>query len=129
MMNAPQTIMFYDGGCPLCSREVNHYRRLDRSHRVQWVDMTQNPTLPQAFGISYQTAMERLHVLHRDGRMLSGAYAFAAIWSELPYYRVLAKIVRFPGILAALDGAYRLFARWRYRRRCEDGVCSVAPGH
>ena len=31
--------MFYDGGCPLCSREVAHYRRLDRRNNVSWVDI------------------------------------------------------------------------------------------
>lgn len=121
-MGASQTLMFYDGGCPICSREVSHYRRLDVADRIQWIDITQGQTLLAAFGISSEMAMERLYVLYRDGRLLSGAYAFAAIWSELPYYRGLAKILRIPGMLAALDRVYQIFARWRFRRR-REAIC------
>jgi len=123
-MKAPQTLMFYDGGCPLCSREVKHYKRLDRADRIQWIDINHDPSVLQSFGIAFPTAMERLHVLYRDGRLLTGAYAFAAIWSELPYYRLLAKCVRIPGLLSVLDKAYNLFARWRFQRRCQEGFCS-----
>jgi len=124
-MDIPRTIMFYDGGCPLCSREVNHYRRLDTANRIDWIDINQDQTLLWAFGIPFQTAMERLHVLYRDGRVLTGAYAFAAIWSELPYYHVLASLLRIRGALTILDKFYNRFARWRFIRRCQTGACSV----
>jgi predicted DCC family thiol-disulfide oxidoreductase YuxK len=125
-MNKMQVVMFYDGGCPLCSREVAHYKRLDRSGRVQWSDITRDFSLLEAFGVPYPKAMERLHVLSGDGRLLTGAYGFAAIWSELPYYAYLAKLLRFPGALPLLDKIYEAFARWRFRRRCRDEACGVS---
>ncbi|MEE4379832.1 MAG: DUF393 domain-containing protein [Candidatus Competibacteraceae bacterium] len=125
-MDTPKTIMFYDGGCPLCSREVAHYQRLDKAGRIEWIDISQDMTVLEAFGISFTTAMARLHVLYRDGRLLSGAYAFAAIWSELPYYRLLAVMLRLPGMLTGLDALYRLFARWRFQQRCSDNLCSTS---
>ena len=120
-MRQNTTIMFYDGGCPLCRREVEHYRRLDSQHRIEWIDITRQFDLLQAFDISYETAMRQLHVLDRDGRLLTGAYAFAALWSELPYYRILAKILRLPGLLAMADKLYGPITRLRLRRRqiCE----------
>ncbi len=124
-MNSGKTIMFFDGGCPLCSREVAHYRRLDKQQRIEWIDITKDMILLNAFGVSSNTAMERLHVLYRDGRLLTGAYAFAAIWSELAYYRLLAKFLRLPGCLTGLDNIYGFFARWRFRRRCRQGACAV----
>jgi predicted DCC family thiol-disulfide oxidoreductase YuxK len=127
-MDFPTTIMFYDGGCPLCRREVAHYRRLDRAGRLEWVDISRESGLLQAFGVSFQTGMERLHVLYRDGRLLTGAYAFAAVWSELPYYRWLARLAWLPGVLPCLDRLYGRFARWRFRRRCAEGVCALPPG-
>lgn len=125
-MTSSKTIMFFDGGCPLCSREVAHYRRLDKKQRIEWIDITKDMTLLNAFGVSSNTAMERLHVLYRDGRLLTGAYAFAAIWSELSYYSLLAKFLRLPGLLSVLDNLYSLFARWRYQRRCRQGACAMS---
>ena len=118
-------IMFFDGGCPLCAREVDHYRRVDRGQRVEWIDLRQDEEWLPAFGVSRDEAMRRLHVLSGDGRLLTGAYAFAAIWEQLPGYRYLATLVRLPGILPLLDRVYERFAIWRYRRRCTDETCAV----
>lgn len=117
--------MFFDGGCPLCRREVSHYRRLDRNCRVDWVDIQQDMRLLSAFGVSYPRAMQRLHALTADGLLVDGAYAFAAVWSELPYYRWLARLLYATRTLPLLDGWYGRFARWRYRRRCRQGSCAV----
>jgi predicted DCC family thiol-disulfide oxidoreductase YuxK len=121
--------MFYDGGCSLCSREVKHYQRLDTARRIVWVDISRDMSVLTAFGVSFETAMERLHVLYRDGRLLTGAYAFAAVWSELPYYRVLAAVLRFPSALSMLDKLYNNFARWRLQRRCREGRCALSASH
>ena len=40
-MNRP--VVFYDGGCPLCRREIAHYQRIDRERRIQWTDIQQEP--------------------------------------------------------------------------------------
>jgi predicted DCC family thiol-disulfide oxidoreductase YuxK len=125
-MSDTKTIMFYDGGCSLCRHEVNHYQGLDTAGRIEWTDITKDRTLLQAFGVTHESAMRRLHVLSRDGRLLSGAYAFAVIWSELPYYRGLAELLRISGTLSLLDKAYDMFARWRFRRRCVSGECAAS---
>ncbi len=116
--------MFYDGGCSLCKREVAHYRRIDRADRVKWVDISARPGLLASVNIRYEEAMARLHVVDRSGKVQSGAWAFAAVWDELPYYRWLARVVRALRLLPAIDMAYVHFARWRLKRRgCESGSC------
>ncbi|MDJ0872606.1 MAG: DUF393 domain-containing protein [Gammaproteobacteria bacterium] len=117
--------MFYDGGCPLCSREVAHYRRLDRRKTVNWADIHNDPGTVAALGVSYESAMERLHVRDRQGKVHTGAWAFAAVWDELPGYRWLSRALRRLHLLPALDIAYSRFASWRYRRRrCDAGSCA-----
>ena len=37
--------MFFDGGCPLCSKEVGHYMRVDKNRNINWVDIHANPEL------------------------------------------------------------------------------------
>ena len=122
--NRPQVTMFYDGGCPLCSREVAHYGRLDHEGRIQWLDIHANPGVVESIGVEYTEAMTRLHVRDRAGEIQTGVWAFAAIWDELPYYRWLARTLRFLRLLPALDLAYTRFARWRLRRRgCTAATC------
>ena len=118
-----RTTMFYDGSCPLCRREVAHYRRLDQAGRVRWQDIAEDAAELTAHGIGREQAMRRLHALDAEGRLVSGAWAFAAIWRELPGYRWLARLVRTLHLLPLIDFLYRHFARWRYARRCRDGVC------
>jgi len=118
-----QTITFYDGGCPLCRREVQHYRRIDHASAVQWIDIDTEGDLLEEFGITRATAMSRFHVLDQEGQMQTGAAAFVALWSALPYYRWLARFMRSLGLIPFLDRIYEPFARWRLARRC--GSCTV----
>ncbi|MFZ0254905.1 MAG: DUF393 domain-containing protein, partial [Gammaproteobacteria bacterium] len=108
-------------GALLCRREVEHYKRLDTAERIQWVDIHTQPKALEAYGIGRADAMRRLHVLTPEGKMVLGAHAFAAIWSQLPYYRRLAAFLRPLRALQPLDVLYGLFARWRFRRRVADG--------
>jgi predicted DCC family thiol-disulfide oxidoreductase YuxK len=116
-------IMFYDGGCPLCRREVALYRRLDRSQRITWLDISASETRLEDYGLTLEGAMRELHVMGADGVMYRGAAAFPPIWAALPYLRRLAPLTRLPGVLPALERVYRLFARWRLRERCAEGRC------
>jgi predicted DCC family thiol-disulfide oxidoreductase YuxK len=120
-----KTTMFFDGGCPLCSREVAHYRRLDRGSRILWVDITDHPETLSEYGIAYGTAMERLHALDEDGQVVSGVPAFVAVWRQLPGYRHLARVVEGLGVVPVLDWLYTRFASWRLKRRCRDGACDL----
>lgn len=121
-------VVFYDGGCPLCRREIAHYRRLDRQGCVEWVDITQQPERLAAHGIVFADAMRRLHLRKGDGRIVTGASAFAALWGYLPYYRLLAVLVSLPGIVRLLDWGYVRFADWRWERRCA-GQCALEESH
>lgn len=112
-----KTTMFYDGGCPLCSREVAHYQRIDVHNNVLWLDIHKQPEVLEAYGLKYIAAMKHLHVKDSDGKMLTGAYAFQALWKALPRYRVLARLVSFPGILRVMDKAYEWFAERRFEKR------------
>lgn len=116
--------MFYDGGCPLCRREVGHYRKVDRNGDVEWLDIHADPSVLDAYGIDREAAMERLHVMDPQGRIHSGARAFVTVWQALPGYRWLAKFVLALRLVPLMEAAYRPFARWRYRRRCTTG-CTV----
>lgn len=115
-------VVFFDGGCPLCRREIAHYRRIDHAGRIRWLDIHASPDVLQGYNLTWEAAMQRMHVLDADGRMVDGARAFVALWKGLPYYRWLARVVSVPPVLWMAEQVYSLFARWRWRERC-DGLC------
>ncbi len=107
----PLTVL-YDGACPLCRREIGLYRGLQPTSPVCFADVNDS-TLPLPPGTTRELLLARFHVRGRDGRLLSGAAAFLALWAALPGWRWLARAGRLPGATWAMERAYRLFLRWR----------------
>jgi hypothetical protein len=67
----PDLTLLFDGGCPLCVREVRFLRGRDRYHRIAFVDIDAPDYDPTAFaGISYRMAMGRIHALKSNGDVL-----------------------------------------------------------
>ena len=121
----PQPVVFFDGSCPLCRREIAHYRRIDRAERLHWVDASSEPVALAGYGLDLQRAMAELHVLDGSGQWHRGEGAFMVIWEHLPAYRWLARLISTTGMRTPLGFAYRRFAAWRYRRRCGTGGCVI----
>lgn len=100
--------VYFDGSCALCSLEIGHYARQRGAQRLCFVDASAAGT-QTGNDLPRDAAMQRFHVRLADGRLLSGARAFVAIWDTLPAWRPLARLARLPGIIVLLEGAYRLF--------------------
>ncbi len=109
---APPLTVLYDGACPLCRREISLYRGLLPSTPVCFADIS-DPALPLPGGTTRQQLLARFHVRASDGRLLSGAQAFLALWAVLPGWRWLAGVGRLPGAAWVMEGLYRVFLRWR----------------
>lgn len=118
-----QPVAFYDGGCPLCRREIEHYRRIDRAGRVCWVDITRDAERLRLHALTPEQAMRSFHVLDINGRWRRGVAGFVELWSHLPYYRRLASLVRVLRLTGPLEPVYRRWADWRLQRRCSDQHC------
>lgn len=104
-------LVWYDGGCPLCRREIALMRRLDRRDAIRFVDVSDGQT---SCPLDRETLLARFHATE-NGRLLSGAAAFAAMWRAIPLLRPLGLAARIPWILAALERAYQVFLRLRPR--------------
>jgi predicted DCC family thiol-disulfide oxidoreductase YuxK len=104
--------VFYDGGCPVCSREIAFYRKRPGADGLEWVDV-QRAESQLGTGLSREAAMARMHVRLADGTLLSGAAAFAAIWRNMPGLRWLGRSLQVPLFGAIAELAYRIFLRVR----------------
>jgi predicted DCC family thiol-disulfide oxidoreductase YuxK len=104
----------------MCSREIAHYKRLDRKQSVLWVDITRQSKTLALYGVSHTAAMQRFHVLNIEGKWQIGAWGFVEMWSQLPGYRWLAKAIRWINAESLLDRVYVGFAKWRAKHRCVE---------
>ncbi len=102
--------VWHDGGCPLCRREIAFLRRLDRGRRIEFVDVF--GTEPVSCPLDRAAMLARFHA-REDGRLLSGAAAFAAMWRAIPVLRPLGLAARNPLVLSLLERAYVGFLRLR----------------
>ena len=109
---APPLTVLYDGGCPLCRREISLYRGLRSNTPVCYADVN-DVTLPLPAGATRAQLLARFHVWSADGQLHSGARAFLALWAALPGWRWLAILGRLPGVVWVMERTYRLFLRAR----------------
>lgn len=120
-------ILYYDGLCPLCSREIAHFKRRVLHGEVSFLDIT-DPSFDAA---SHGVDPRRIHkVMHarRGEKVLTGLDAFIALWEIVPGYGWLARLARLPVLYGILTLGYFVFALLRPllpRRKadCETGVC------
>ena len=106
---ATQVTVWFDGGCPLCRREIALMRRLDRRGRIAFVDVA-DPA--GSCPIDRADLLARFHAREGD-ILLSGAAAFGAMWRAIPMLRPLGLAARWPAVEWVLERAYRRFLRWR----------------
>jgi predicted DCC family thiol-disulfide oxidoreductase YuxK len=112
MAEQSRTEVYYDGACPVCSREIATYRRAEGAEALCFVDVSR-PDATLAPGLTREAALARMHVRRADGSLASGAAAFAALWSALPGWAWLGRIAALPVVAPVLELGYRGFLRIR----------------
>ncbi|WP_244493695.1 thiol-disulfide oxidoreductase DCC family protein [Aureimonas sp. AU4] len=104
--------VWHDGSCPLCRREIALMRRLDRRGAIRFIDAAAEG--PADCPLDRAELLARFHA-RENGRILSGAAAFAAMWRAVPVLRPLGLLFRAPLPLAVLERLFRGFLRVRPR--------------
>ena len=130
----PLFTVFYDGSCKICRTRIAIYKMEARRGEVgiAWTDVADEPDALADFDIGPDDARRRLHVVDADGTLLAGADAFALLWSALPGYRRLGRLIASPGFNSLAHAVYdsglahafhrlRKSVRERARGRGRDG--------
>lgn len=126
-MNTKALQVYFDGLCPLCSREIDHYRKQKGSGEIQFVDITAPEFDADKLGLDPIRVHREMHVRKTDGSLAIGVDAFIAIWEKLPRYHFAAKLGKKAIPHALLSAGYFLFARVRpYLPRKKAG-CGASP--
>ena len=129
--NQPALTLLYDGGCPLCLREVRFLQRRDQQASIRFVDVNADDYAPACHsGISYRQAMARIHAIRSDGTVLTDVAVFREAYRLIGLGWVYAPTT-WPLVGPLVDRLYSFWAsqrlRWTGRpdletlceRRCE----------
>lgn len=108
----PLTV-YYDGACPLCRREIDFYRRRDAGAPIDWVDVSAATAESLAPDLTRSDALARFHVRLPDGTLASGAHGFGELWSVMPGFSRVGRMVRHRRVRPAVEVLYRTFLRIR----------------
>jgi predicted DCC family thiol-disulfide oxidoreductase YuxK len=121
--------VFYDGGCPLCLREITMLRSWDHRHRIRFTDIDAPTFHAEAVGKSYEELMAQMHGRLPDGTWVQGVEVFRRLYAAVGFARLVA-LTRLPLISHVLDLGYTVFARNRLRLtgRCTKQSCSTGHG-
>jgi len=128
--------LLFDGGCPLCLREVQTLRRRDQGQdRLAFVDVDDPGYDPARHGgITYADAMGRMHAIRGDGEVIHDVEVFRQAYALVGLGWLYAP-TRWPLLRPLVEALYGLWARWRLaitgrpplERLCHDR-CSRTHG-
>ena len=110
---SPPLTVYYDGACPVCSREIAAYRRQPGAEACAWVDASRCDASELGPDLSREAALARLHVRRADGTLVDGARGFAMLWRALPRTAWLGRIASAGPMPWLLEAGYRGFLRLR----------------
>ena len=99
--------VYFNNSCSVCRMEINHYKKFNE--KLGWIDVTNNKEAQKETAKSSAELIRRLHV-EQDGKIYQGIDAFLIVWSRLPKYRWLYKLIKTPGIYHASYIAYECLA-------------------
>jgi len=112
----PAVTLFWDGGCPLCRREIALLQSMDVERNVEWVDIDADASRLAPLNVTRAQALGFMHAVDRHGALQVGVPAFLAIWEQLPRWWILVPLIRHvPLAMPILDRAYAAWAKHRLR--------------
>ncbi len=127
-MNTVKLTIFFDGGCPLCKREVVFLKSRNQKGYLTFIDINCSDfPLDLKYGISYKQAMDRIHALRSDGSVIKDIKVFQEAYSLIGLGWIYA-----PTKLSVLDKViefiYGLWAKYRLNitfRPSIERLCAI----
>ena len=111
--------LYYDGACPLCSREMDTLRRCT-SGGLSLVDIHDLPVLNHT-NIDKHALLQTLHIQTADGEWVTGISANVLAW-QYTKYGVFFRWLEWPFIKSVARFVYAYWAKVRYQKNLNNGI-------
>ena len=126
-MNSVVLTIFFDGGCPLCKREVDFLQSRNQNGYLKFIDINiSDLSLELKHGITYKKAMERIHALKSDGSVIKDIKVFQEAYSLIGLGWIYAP-TKLPILDKFIEFIYGLWAKHRLKitfRPSIEKICS-----
>lgn len=106
-------IIYFDGGCPLCAKEIATYQKWRGADRIEWIDASKCTEEELGDQLDRSQALAKLHVRQSDGTLVSGSAAFVALWQNLNALNWFTRFLNNALMIRCLDFFYALFLQIR----------------
>jgi uncharacterized protein (TIGR01777 family) len=106
--DAELTEIYYNGDCPVCSAEMNHYAGICAGSQksLRFIDALQTPDALARCGLRTDHLERRVYLKDSKGRIVSGLPALIELWQRMPQYRWLARVTSLPILMPISMGLY-----------------------
>ena len=125
-MTKAKLILLFDGGCPLCLREVKFLRSRDTLDNISFINIDSPKYQPDLYsGISYKDAMGRIHAINESGEILKDVAVFREAYRLIGLGWIYAP-TSWPILGSVIDLVYKLWAQYRLpltRRPSLEQLC------
>lgn len=105
--------ILFDGNCYVCDFEISHYKKI-APDLFDIVDISSPDFNAADYGLTAKEVNQKMHILTPQSQIKSGVDAFIHIWSRLPNYRWLSKLITLPVVYHLATVGYFLFANIRH---------------
>ena len=109
MQSRPDLTVYYDGYCPICSREISNYKRLKPDAQILWHDLAAGSGDLQAEKFDLTQALKLLHIKDATGTLHIGLAAHLLLWQHLPGFRWRTRILGQSTVLLSVCSVIYLF--------------------
>ena len=117
-------MVFFDGACPICTREIALMKRLDRKRQLAFCDFSRPDYDAASIGFAPSELGRVIHANWADGSVITGVEVFRAMW-EAVGLGLLATLSRLSIVEPLVLRAYAWFARIRLQL---TGRLNPCPG-
>ena len=116
--------VYYNDRCPVCSREIAHYRRKAETrpdaNGLRFVALSRDPQALAPHGLDAEAAKKRLYALDAGGQLYGGVEVFQVLWARVPGLEWLARLVAWHPVRPVAALLYDRLAvplLWHWNRR------------
>ena len=111
----PELTILFDGGCPLCNKEILFLKRKDIKKKLNYVDINDEKYNPNEYlGITYSNAMSRVHGITSDNQIIKDLEVFYKAYKAIGLGWIYAP-TKIPILKECTGLIYTIWAKYRLK--------------